>query len=55
LVAFLLLLTLPLVEEDTCSHPGFGSGRFPYFNLASQDARRFLVDLFHCHLLSRIN
>jgi hypothetical protein len=55
LVAFFLLLTLPLVKENTCSHPGFGSGRFPHFNLASQDARHFFVDLFHHHLLSRIN
>jgi hypothetical protein len=55
LVAFLLFLTLPLVEEDACSHLGFGSGRFPYFNLAFQGARCFLVDLFHCHLSSRVN
>jgi hypothetical protein len=55
LVAFLFLLTLPLVKENTCSHPVLGSRRFPYFNLASQDARRFFVDLFHCHLSCRIN
>jgi hypothetical protein len=55
LVAFIFLLTLPLAKEKTCSHPGLGSGRFPHFNLASQDARRFFVDLFHCHLSSRIN
>jgi hypothetical protein len=55
LVVFLLLLTLPLVKENTRGHPGFGFGRFPHFNLASQDARHFFVDLFHCYLLSRIN
>jgi hypothetical protein len=50
LVAFFLLLTLPLVKENTRSHPGFGFGRFPYLNLAFQDARHFFVDLFHCYL-----
>jgi hypothetical protein len=55
LVAFSLLLTLPLVKENTQSHPGLGFRRFPHFNLAFQDARRFFVDLFHCYLLSRIN
>jgi hypothetical protein len=55
LVAFFLLLTLPLVKENTRSHSGFGFGRFPYLNLAFQDARRFFVDLFHCDLLSRVN
>jgi hypothetical protein len=55
LVVFFLLLTLPLVKENTRSHPGFGSGGFPYFNLTFQDARHFLVDLFHCYLLSRVN
>jgi hypothetical protein len=55
LVTFLLLLTLPLVKENTRSHPGLGFGGFPYFNLAFQDARHFFVDLFHCYLLSRIN
>jgi hypothetical protein len=29
LVAFFLLLTLPLVKENTRSHPGFGFGGFP--------------------------
>jgi hypothetical protein len=55
LVAFFLLLTLPLVKENTRSHPGFGFGGFPYFNLTFQDVRHFLVDLFNCHLLSRVN
>jgi hypothetical protein len=55
LVAFLLLLTPPLVKENTRSHPGPGFGGFPYLNLAFQDARHFFVDLFHCYLLSRIN
>jgi hypothetical protein len=55
LVAFFLLLTLPLVKENTRSHPGFGFGGFPYFNLTFQDARYFLVDLFHCYLMSRVN
>jgi hypothetical protein len=55
LVAFFLFLTLPLVKENTRSHPGLGFGGFPYLNLAFQDARHFLVDLFHCYLLSRIN
>jgi hypothetical protein len=55
LVALFLLLTLPLIKENTRSHPGLGFRRFPHFNLASQDARHFFVDLFHCYLLSRIN
>jgi hypothetical protein len=55
LVAFFLLPTLPLVKENTCSHPGLGFRRFPYLNLAFQDARRFFVDLFHCYLPSRVN
>jgi hypothetical protein len=55
LVAFFLLLTLPLVKENTRSHPGLGFGGFPYLNLAFQDARHFFVDLFHCYLLGRIN
>jgi hypothetical protein len=55
LVAFFLLLTLPLVKGNTRSHPGFGFRRFPHFNLASQDARHFFVDFLHCYLLSRIN
>jgi hypothetical protein len=55
LVAFFLLLALPLVKENTRSHPRFGSGGLPYFNLTFQDARHFLVDLFNCYLLSRIN
>jgi hypothetical protein len=55
LVAFFLLLTLPHVKEDARSHPGIGFRRFPYFNLTFQDARHFLVSLFHYYLLSRIN
>jgi hypothetical protein len=55
LVAFFLLLTLPLVKKNTRSHTVFGFGGFPYFNLTFQDARHFLVDLFHCYLLSRVN
>jgi hypothetical protein len=55
LVAFFLLLTLPLVKENTRSQSGFGFGGFPYFNLTFQYARHFLVDLFHCYLLSRVN
>jgi hypothetical protein len=55
LVVFFVLLTLPLVKENTRSHSGFGFGGFPYFNLTFQDARHFLVDLFHCYLLSRVN
>jgi hypothetical protein len=55
LVALFLLLTLPLVKENMRSHPGLGFRRFPYLNLAFQDARHFFVDLFHCYLLSRIN
>jgi hypothetical protein len=35
LVAFFFLLMLPLIKENTCSHPGLGCGRFPHFNLAS--------------------
>jgi hypothetical protein len=55
LVAFLFLLTLPLVKENACSYPGLGSGRFPNFNLASQDARSLFVNFLHCHLSCRIN
>jgi hypothetical protein len=55
LVAFLFLLTLPLVKENACSYPGLGSGRFPNFNLVFQDTRSLFVDLFHCHLSCRIN
>jgi hypothetical protein len=55
LVAFLFLLTLPFVKKNTCSHPRLGSGRFPHFNQASQDARSFFVDLFYSHLPCRIN
>jgi hypothetical protein len=55
LVVFVFLLMLTLVKENACGHPGLGSGRLPHFNLASQDARRFFVDLFHCHLPCRIN
>jgi hypothetical protein len=55
LVAFLFLLTLPLVKENACSYPGLGPGRFPNFNLAFQDARSLFVNLLHCHLSCRIN
>jgi hypothetical protein len=55
LVAFSLLLTLPLVKENTRSHPGLGFRTFPNLNLAFQDARCLFVDLFHCYLLSRVN
>jgi hypothetical protein len=55
LVAFFLLLTLPLVKEDTRSHPGLGFRRFPNLHLAFEDARCFFVDLFHCYLSSRVN
>jgi hypothetical protein len=53
LVALLFLLTLPLVEENTRSHPGFEG--FPHFNLTLEDVRHFLVDLFKCYLSSRVN
>jgi hypothetical protein len=55
LVAFFLLLTLPLVKENTRGHPGLGFRRFPNLNLAFQDARCLFVDLFHCYLSSRVN
>jgi hypothetical protein len=55
LVAFFLLLMLPLVKENTRSHPGLGFRRFPNRNLALQDARRLFVDLLHCYLPSRVN
>jgi hypothetical protein len=55
LVAFFFLLTLPLIKENACSYPGLGSGRFPNFNLASQDARSFFVYLLHYYLSCRIN
>jgi hypothetical protein len=55
LVAFLFLLSLPLVKENAHSFPGLGPGGFPNFNLALQDARSLFVDLLHCHLTCRIN
>jgi hypothetical protein len=54
LVAFFLLLTLPLVRENTRRNPGLGFRRFPHSNLTFQDARHFFVDLLHCYLLSRV-
>jgi hypothetical protein len=53
LVALLFLLTLPLVEENTRSHPGFRG--FTHFNLTFQKARLSLVDLFKCYLSSGVN
>jgi hypothetical protein len=50
LVAFFLYLTLPLVEKDARSDPGFGPGRLPNFNMAFKDTRGFSVDLFECNL-----
>jgi hypothetical protein len=55
LVAFLFLLTLPLVKENARGYPRLGPGRFPNFNLAFQDARSLFVDLLHCYLSCRIN
>jgi hypothetical protein len=55
LVAFFLLLTLPLVKENTRSHPELGFRRFPNLNLAFPDERCFFVNLFHCYLPSRVN
>jgi hypothetical protein len=55
LVAFLFLLTLPLVKENARGYPGLGPGRFLNFNLAFHDARSLFVDLLHCHLSCRIN
>jgi hypothetical protein len=53
LVALFFLLTVPFVEENTRSHPGFRG--FPHFNLTFQDARLTLMDLFNCYLSSRVN
>jgi hypothetical protein len=53
LVALFFFLTLPLVEENTRSHPGFKG--FTHFNLTFQKARLSLVDLFKCYLLSGVN
>jgi hypothetical protein len=55
LVAFLFLLSLPLVKKNARSYPGLGPGGFPNFNLALEDARSLSVDLRHCHLTCRIN
>jgi hypothetical protein len=55
LIVLFLLLALPLVKKDTRGHPGLRSRGFSNLNLASQDARRFSVDLLHCYLSSRIN
>jgi uncharacterized membrane protein YbhN (UPF0104 family) len=53
LVVFFFLLTLPLVEENTRSHPGFRG--FTHFNLTVQKARLSIVDLFKCYLSSGVN
>jgi hypothetical protein len=53
LVVLLFLLMLPFVEENTRGHSGFRG--FTHFNLTSQKARLSLVDLFKCHLSSRVN
>jgi hypothetical protein len=53
LVTLFFLLTLPLVEENTRSYPGFRG--FTHFNLTFQDARLSLVDLFKCYLSSGVN
>jgi hypothetical protein len=53
LVALLFLLTLPLVEENTRSYPGFRG--FTHFNLTFLKARLSLVDLFKCYLSSGFN
>jgi hypothetical protein len=52
LVALLFLLTLPFVEENTRSHPGFRG--FTHFNLTFQKARLSLVDLLKCYLSSGV-
>jgi hypothetical protein len=54
LVAFFLLLTLPLVKENTRSHPGLGFRRFPNLNLAFQDARHLLGDFVTTQVLITI-
>jgi hypothetical protein len=53
LIAPLFLLMLPLVEENTRSHPGFRG--FTHFNLTFQKVRLSLVDLFKCYLSSGVN
>jgi hypothetical protein len=53
LVALLFLPTLPLVEENTRSYPGFRG--FTHFNLTLHKARLSLVDLFKCYLSSGVN
>jgi uncharacterized membrane protein YbhN (UPF0104 family) len=53
LVALFFLLTLPFIEENTRSHPGFRG--FTHFNLTFQKTRLSLMDLFKCYLSSGIN
>jgi hypothetical protein len=53
LIAFLFLLALPFIEEDTRSHSGFRG--FSHFDLTFQEVRLFLVNLFKCDLSSWIN
>jgi hypothetical protein len=45
LVALLLELALPLVEEDASSHLGFGPGRLPDLDMALENARGFTMNL----------
>jgi hypothetical protein len=60
LVALLLHLALPLVEEDARGHPGLGSGRLPDFDVTLENAGGFTMHLFqsylalwvHCSILS---
>jgi hypothetical protein len=53
LVALLLLLTLPFIEENMRSHSGFRG--FTHFNLTFRVVRLFLVNLLKCDLSSGIN
>jgi hypothetical protein len=50
LVALLLQLALPLVEEDARSDPGFGPRRLPNLDMALDNARGFSMNLLQGYL-----
>jgi hypothetical protein len=50
LVALLLQLALPLIEEDARSDPRFGPGRLPNLDMALDNARGFSMNLLQGYL-----
>jgi hypothetical protein len=55
LVALLFELALPLVEEDTCAHPGLGSGGFPDLDVALENVGGLTVHLLQSYLTFRVH